>query len=146
MTVKYAAGQRWRIWGNGGGELTIKVEEVVRTNLRRGIYHMDIKWDLGWPHTTFRAPSVKYIDFGRVQASFTSPIPHTPAMRTQFHVVPLEERATSPRAFTTDLKSKAARLPWPHVANHMPPIAGLTHGAPGSQPHGPPPFLLPPSL
>ena len=29
------------------------------------------------------------------------------------------------------LKEKLPRLPWPRVANHKSPIAGLTHGAPG---------------
>ena len=39
------------------------------------------------------------------------------------------------------LKEKLLRLPWPGVANHKPPILGLTHGAPGS----PPPPAPPPS-
>ena len=32
------------------------------------------------------------------------------------------------------LKEKLPRLPWPGVANHKPPILGLTQGAPGSPP------------
>ena len=32
------------------------------------------------------------------------------------------------------LKEKLPRLPWPGVANHKPPILGLTLGAPGSPP------------
>ena len=48
------------------------------------------------------------------------------------------------------LKEKLPRLPWPGVADHKPPILGLTHGAPGSpypQPHPHPPISLvsPPS-
>ena len=35
------------------------------------------------------------------------------------------------------LKEKLPRLPRPRVANHKSPIAGLTHGAPGSPPPSP---------
>ena len=37
------------------------------------------------------------------------------------------------------VKEKLPRLPWPGVANHKPPIPGLTHGAPGSPPLPAPP-------
>ena len=37
------------------------------------------------------------------------------------------------------LKEKLPRLPWPGLANHKPPILGLTHGAPGSPPPPAPP-------
>ena len=37
------------------------------------------------------------------------------------------------------LKGKLPGLPWPGVANHKPPILGLTHGAPGSPSRPAPP-------
>ena len=42
------------------------------------------------------------------------------------------------------LKEKLPRLPRPRVANHKSPIAGLTHGAPGSPPPPPIKWTVPP--
>ena len=80
------------------------------------------------------------------RGTFSTPTPHCPhwARRpppleppTPLPPPPLAPPQTPPQppcsAAPTEILWRLPRLPWPGVANHMPPILGPTHGAPGSK-------------
>ena len=73
-----------------------------------------------------------------------APIPGADSRSTGFPPTPSPTDPISPYTIVMYtalplLKEKVPRLPWPGVANHKPPILGLTHGAPGSPPPPAPP-------
>ena len=69
------------------------------------------------------------------RGTFSTLTPHCP--HWAHTPPPLEPPPTPPHppcsAASKEILWRLPRLPWPGVANHMPPILGPTHGAPGSK-------------